>query len=94
MKESQIERRLAEGVEKLGGLCPKFQGGAGWPDRVAVLPGGRVAFVELKTGAGRLARLQRWQMGRLRAIGADARVLRGMEEVEAFLEEAKGGMPK
>ena len=53
MKESEIEARLVRGVKALGGVAYKFvsPGNVGVPDRVVVLPGGRVIFVELKADA-------------------------------------------
>ena len=39
--ESDIEQRLVHGIEELGGLCIKV-GQDGWPDRLCILPGGRV----------------------------------------------------
>ena len=56
MKESQIERRLVEGVKRLGGMCLKFvsPGTLGVPDRIIITAKGRVIFVELKAETGRL----------------------------------------
>lgn len=50
MLERDIEKRLKEPIRQLGGLylklvCPGF---TGVPDRLILLPGGRVVFVELK----------------------------------------------
>ena len=61
MKESEIEARLVRGVKALGGVAYKFvsPGNVGVPDRVVVLPGGRVIFVELKAEGGRLSPMQR-----------------------------------
>ena len=91
MKESTIEARLAREVRKLGGLCYKFTspGAPGVPDRIIILPGGLVVFVELKTEIGRLAKIQKWQIEELRKRGANVRVLKGMDQVLAFLEEVK-----
>ena len=89
MKESAIEARLVRMVRELGGLCFKFvsPGNPGVPDRLIILPGGRVVFVELKTEVGRLANIQKWQLDEMRKRGADVRVLRGLEEVKGFVEE-------
>lgn len=91
MKESTIEARLVREVRKLGGLCYKFTspGNPGVPDRIVILPDGRTIYVELKTEIGRLAKIQQWQIGELRKRGADVRVLKGMEQVVAFLEEVR-----
>lgn len=89
MKESTIEAKLVRKVRELGGLCYKFvsPGNPGVPDRLIVLPEGRVVFAELKTEIGRLANIQKWQLEELRKRGADVRVLKGMDEVMAFLQE-------
>lgn len=57
MRESDIERRLVQGVKKLGGRAYKFvsPGNVGVPDRLVVLPGGVVLFVEVKAPDGRLS---------------------------------------
>ncbi len=61
MRESQIERRLVQGVKERGGMCPKFTspGLPGVPDRIVITPKGRVIFIELKTEIGKLANIQR-----------------------------------
>ena len=71
MKESEIEARLVRGVKALGGVAYKFvsPGNVGVPDRLVVLPGGRVIFVELKAEGGRLSPMQRQQLARLRRLG-------------------------
>lgn len=88
MKESEIEARLVRGVEALGGRAYKFvsPGNVGVPDRLVVLPGGTVAFVELKTDTGRLSPMQARQIRRLRELSADVTVVRGAEGVERFLD--------
>ena len=93
MKESTIEARLVREVKKRGGQCYKFTspGSPGVPDRIVILPGGRIVFVELKTEIGRLAKIQQWQIGELRKHGATVRVLKGMDQVLAFLEEVDKG---
>lgn len=89
MKESQIEAKLGMLVRSQGGLYYKFvsPGNPGVPDRLAILPGGRVIFIELKTEVGRLAAIQRWQIEEMKKRGADVRVLKGLPEVKAFMEE-------
>jgi hypothetical protein len=59
--ERDIERWLVKSVEALGGKAYKFvsPGRAGVADRIVVLPGGAVWFVEVKAPGGRLSPLQR-----------------------------------
>ena len=93
MKESQIERRLVEGVKRLGGMCLKFvsPGTLGVPDRIIITAKGRVIFVELKTETGRLTKIQRYVNGEMQKRGADARVVKGIDEVKELLAEIEGG---
>lgn len=93
MKESQIERRLVEGVKRLGGMCLKFvsPGTLGVPDRIIITAKGRVVFVELKTETGRLTKIQRYVIGEMQKRGADARVVKGIDEVKELLAEIEGG---
>ena len=93
MKESQIERRLVEGVKSLGGMCLKFvsPGTLGVPDRIIITAKGRVIFVELKTETGRLTKIQRYVIGEMQKRGADARVVKGIDEVKELLAEIEGG---
>lgn len=50
LREHDIEKYLRSEVKKLGGKAYKFEspGNNGVPDRLVLLPGGRVYFVELK----------------------------------------------
>lgn len=91
MREAEIEKRLRNGIRQIGGRCYKFvsPGNAGVPDRIVVLPGGKIVFVELKTETGRLSPLQHIQITRLRDLNADVRVLKALSAVNQFLEEMK-----
>ena len=89
MLEKEIEKKLIDGIRKLGGRAYKFvsPGNNGVPDRIIILPGGRIIFVELKTMIGRLSKLQKMQITMLSRLGCDVRVLYGEDGVRAFLEE-------
>ena len=91
MLESAVEAKLVRGVKALGGVAYKFvsPGTAGVPDRIVVLPGGRVIFAELKTDSGRLSPGQKVQLDKLRALGAEAIVVRGQAGVVEFLDRCK-----
>lgn len=70
--EKDIERALGRMVGRHGGICSKWvcPGWAGVPDRIILLPGGTVMFVELKRPkGGEVGRLQEWWADRLRALG-------------------------
>jgi len=89
MRESQIEAKLGKAIKSHGGLYYKFvsPGNSGVPDRIIILPGGKVIFVELKAKAGKLSALQQNQITRLRDKGADVRLIRGWEEAQVFIKE-------
>jgi hypothetical protein len=56
------------------------------PDRIVVLPGGRVLFAELKADGGRLSPAQLLQINELRRIGAEVYEVWGADGVANFLE--------
>lgn len=91
MLESAVERHLVEGVRKLGGRAYKFvsPGHSGVPDRLVILPGARVIFVELKTEVGEVTLLQEATHRELRKLGCAVRVLYGTKDVDKFLEELR-----
>lgn len=87
MLEKEVEAKLVRGVKQLGGIAYKFvsPGNSGVPDRIVVLPGGRVEFVELKSKTGRLSSIQKRQIARLESAGKKVQVLYGEDDVAAFL---------
>lgn len=91
MLEKDIERKLCDGVRALGGYAYKFTspGNVGVPDRMVIMPGGRIRYVELKGENGKLSKMQDFQIRRLRRLGCIVMVVRGMEGVNAFLEALK-----
>ena len=60
MLESKIENKLEIEVKKRGGMALKFvsPGLAGVPDRIVLMPKGKVAFVELKAPGKKMRVLQ------------------------------------
>lgn len=82
--ETDIESRLVRGIEKRGGLCLKI-GVDGWPDRLCLLPGGKILWVETKRPDGGPSGLQRWRIKVLRKLGFRAEIPYTPEEVDAIL---------
>lgn len=50
MDEKYLENKIRKYIKSQGGLCLKWTspGFTGVPDRIALLPGGRVVFIEVK----------------------------------------------
>lgn len=90
--ERDIEKWMREKIEQLGGVFMKWvsPGNDGVPDRIAILPGGDIYFIELKKDGETPRKLQRWQQDRLRRLGCDVRTVEGMREARQFIEEVSG----
>ena len=87
--EKDIERKLRDMVERHGGLCLKWvcPGRAGVPDRIVLLPGGRVVFVELKRPKdGVLSELQKWWAKKLMALGFEYWSIWNKSDLDDFEE--------
>ena len=91
-KENRVEQWLIDGVKALGGRTFKFvsPGLAGVPDRIVILPGGNVHFVEVKALGGKPSELQLRRLTQLRKLGVKALILTGTAEVDDYLYSIKG----
>ena len=88
MLERFIEQKLVARVKREGGLCPKFvsPGSDGWPDRLVLMPGGKIAFVELKAPQGRLRPIQVQRHAQLRDLGFLVFTVNDPEQIPEVLE--------
>lgn len=91
--EKDIERYVRREIERMGGrvlkwVCP---GCDGVPDRIVLMPGGRIWFIEFKTDAGRPAPLQVWWQKELKGLGFNAFIIRGRGAAETFVEMVRRG---
>lgn len=89
MREKSIESKLTAEVRRLGGLAPKFvsPGLDGVPDRLILLPGGKVAFAELKGPGKTLRPLQAVRKRQLEALGFRVFVIDSIEQIGGVLDE-------
>ena len=89
MRERQVEQKLVKAVRAAGGICPKLvsPGMDGMPDRLVMLPGCRMAFVEVKAPGESPRPLQTHRHRQLRALGFPVFVLDDPEKVPWILEE-------
>jgi len=87
MREKQVEQKLVKAVKAAGGLCPKFvsPGTAGMPDRLVLLPGGRILFVEVKAPGKKPRPLQIHRHEQLRALGFRVVVIDGDGRISELL---------
>lgn len=88
-EESGIERALARQVKKMGGMAVKFvsPGLDGVPDRIVLLPNGKMAFVELKAPGKKLRALQEKRKKQLEKLGFPVYVIDGLEQIGGVLNE-------
>lgn len=89
MRERDIERRLVRAIQKLGGLCPKWvsPGWDGVPDRIVLLPGGHIAFVELKAPGEKPRPLQLRRKAQLERLGFKVYVIDNTDQIGGMLDE-------
>ena len=92
MRESSIERKLVQAVKSRGGICPKWvsPGLNGVPDRIVLLPGGYMAFVEVKAPGKKPRVIQMARHRTLRRLGYKVYVIDGIEQITPTLDEIGG----
>jgi len=86
--EKVLEKYLVAEVKKLGGWAVKLLSGlvTGLPDRLILLPGGVVAFVEVKTTGKKASYIQAKIHNNLREIGFRVEVLDSKEGINNFID--------
>jgi len=73
----------------MGGIAPKFTspGFDGMPDRLVLLPDGRMGFVELKAPGKKPRALQMARHRLLRRLGFKVYVIDEINQIDSVLEE-------
>lgn len=91
MLEADIEKYLVKRVKEIGGVPYKFTSPAhrGVPDRLCVLPCGKIAFVEVKREGGVISKLQQAEHNTLRNLGHMVLVVWNKQEVDEAIEIMK-----
>lgn len=89
MLEKDIERKLVVEVKRLGGLCIKINSASmnGLPDRIILLPDGKVAWCELKAPGKKPRQLQLKRHRQLRQLGCKVYVVDNLEMIGGMLSE-------
>jgi Holliday junction resolvase len=92
MRERDVERRLVKAVKDAGGWAVKLAcpGTDGMPDRMVLMGGGRIAFVEVKAPGEKPRPLQLRRHEQLRALGFKVYVIDGTEQIASVVAEVSG----
>lgn len=98
MRESDLEGKLAAGLRKAGCLPLKFvsPGYTGVPDRLILIPGGGIVFVEMKAPGKTERPRQRYVQKVLRSLGftvfSSVDSVDKIADIIRYCEEAKRGV--
>jgi len=89
MNEKIIERKLREKVKAFGGLALKFYSPSftGMPDRIVLMPGGRIWFAEIKTTGKKLSPRQQVVKPILEKLGFQVWVIDDEAKLQNFLNQ-------
>lgn len=91
MREKTIEHNLVMEVKRVGGLALKFvsPGFDGVPDRLVLLRGGKMGFVEVKAPGKHPRPLQETRHRLLRQMGFKVYVLDGAEQIGGIIDDIR-----
>jgi len=89
MLEKDIEKQLVNETKRMRGLALKFTspGFVGVPDRLVLLPGGKLAFVEVKREGEKPRPIQISRHKLLRKLGFKVYVLDSKKQIKEILNE-------
>ena len=92
-REGKVETFLLKKVKQFRGKCYKFisPGHVGAPDRIVIMPQGKVYFVETKAPGKKPRPSQRAFHRELASVGVRVYVLDSKEAVTSFVEEVTSG---
>ncbi|RUP39792.1 MAG: VRR-NUC domain-containing protein [Acinetobacter sp.] len=90
--EKALEKRLTNEVKKMKGLALKFWcvSFTGFPDRVVLIPLGKIFFIEFKDTGKKLSKRQELVHKLLIKLGFQVWVIDTQELLTGFLNAAKG----
>lgn len=93
MKEKAIEQKLVSEIKVLKGLCLKLTcpGFDGMPDRLILLPKGKIGFVEVKRKEMKPRPLQLSRHRLLKELGFKVFVLDDEKDIQGIIENILGG---
>jgi hypothetical protein len=88
MLEKRIESAFVKATQQRGGLCLKFTSPtmAGVPDRLILLPGGQMGFVEMKAPGKYPRPLQVQRINQLKRLGYQVFVCDQFNQIGGMLD--------
>lgn len=91
VREKVTEQKLTRMVKAAGGIALKFvsPGFDGMPDRLVLLPGGHIAFVEVKAPGEKPRPLQMARHRLLRYLGFRIFILDDTEQIGGMIDEIR-----
>lgn len=87
MREKTIEKKLVRRAAEAGGLCMKFTspGMRGVPDRIVLLPGGHITFVEVKAPGKTPDKIQKTVHAMIRELGFKVVILDSIDGIKEVI---------
>jgi len=91
VRESRIEKRLVEMVRQSEGIAMKLTSPSnrGVPDRLVLMPGGAMLFVEVKAPGQKLRKLQAHWFDLLESLGFRCEMVDSFEGVDRIVSGLK-----
>ena len=91
MLEKEVEKKLVTAVQLMDGVAVKFvsPGFVGMPDRLVLIPGGRMAFVDVKRPGEQPRPLQKARHRMLQRLGFKVYVLDSVEKIGGIIDEIR-----
>lgn len=91
VSEKAIERYLVDQAKQNGLLCLKYSNPnmVGYPDRLLVLPGGGVVWVELKSKGRKPAKIQQIRIAELIGMGHLVKVIDNKADIDELIKTIK-----
>lgn len=88
MRENFVEKKLKLAAESFRGVAIKFVSPSltGVPDRIVILPKGKICFVEIKAPRRKPSKLQRYVLRKLYRLGVRVAVVDNVITAKRLIE--------
>lgn len=92
MREKEIEQALVKKINDRKGLCIKFiyPSMTGIPDRIILLPKGKIGFVETKRPGGEPRPIQKKRIRQFKNLGFKVYVLDSKDNIDEIIKRIGG----